>query len=373
MSSSSIIDFRPSHLLLNPNFDGYKLSLDPVPILKSELNVSPRRIFTSDDQYTFLHAKLFSLHNHLIHDPWLEYSCYFIDENWTVQNIRYDTTTGKLGSVKAVHKISKPNTNSGVYNASLSFVSEKFCVFADGCGGLKVFNTGDRYRVEEWKTIFCDTIFENLTPFVIQDARWEIINNIHQIQCLLLSIQQNNDNEDEKFETILDWITIKRDAQTNNWSKSHVRQLKGKTLPEYCVLEPKCNGILISADRLFEFSFDNENPIEQPKDEPPKDEINGQSDQNEKKPELNWTQSDEDVTIRFSIPHETNKQDIKVICDGANLQVRHKNEALLNSELFQGVDKDLTTWNLVSSQLTASCLLIEIIFQLFFFSIIPGK
>lgn len=348
MSSPAIIDFRPSHLLLNPNFDGYKLSLDPVPILKSELNTSPRRTFTTDDQYTFLHAKLFSLHNHLIQDPWQECSCYFIDENWTIQNIRYDTTSGRLGSVKAVHKLPKPNTGRGDYNASLTFVSEKFCVFADGCGGLKIFNTGDRYRIEEWKTIFSDTIHENPIPFVIQDARWEIINNVHQIQLLLLSIQQNDDNEDEKFETVLDWIAVKRDVQqSNNWTKFHLRQLKGKTLPEYCVLEPKCNGILMSADRKFEFSFDNENPIEQPKEEPPKEENN---DQNEKKPELNWTQSDEDVTIHFNIPHETDKQDIKVICDGTNLQVRHKSDALLNSELFQAIDKDLTTWNLVSLQ-----------------------
>lgn len=350
MSSPTIIDFRPSHLLLNPNFDGYKLSLDPVPILKTELNASPRRMFTSDEQYTFLHAKLFSLHNHLIHDPWMEYSCYFIDENWTIQNVRYDTTSGKLNSVKAVHKVPKPNTGHGDYNTSLTFVSEKFCVFADGCGGLKVFNTGDRYRIEEWKTIFSDTIFENPIPFVIQDARWEIINNVHQIQCLLLSIQQNNDDEDEKFEAVLDWIAIKRDAQTNSWNKSQLRQLKGKTLPEYCVLEPKCNGILISADRKFEFSFDNENPIEPPKNEASKEETNGKNDQDEKKSQLNWTQSDEDITIHFNIPLETNKQDIKVICDGVNLQVRHKNEALLNSELLQGVDKDLTTWNLVSFQ-----------------------
>lgn len=350
MSSSTIIDFRPSHLLLNPNFDGYKLSLDPVPILKTELNASPRRMFTSDEQYTFLHAKLFSLHNHLIHDPWLEYSCYFIDENWTIQNVRYDTTSGKLSLVKAVHKVSKPNTGRGDYNASLTFVSEKFCVFADGCDGLKVFNTGDRYRIEEWKTIFSDTIFENPIPFVVQDARWEIINNVHQIQCLLLSIQQNNDKEDEKFEAVLDWVAIKRDAQTNSWTKSQLRQLKGKTLPEYCVLEPKCNGILMSADRKFEFSFDNEHPIETPKDEASKEETNAQNDQDGTKPQLNWTQSNEDVTIHFNIPLETNKQDIKVICDGAILQVRHKNEAFLNAELLQGVDKDLTTWNLVSFQ-----------------------
>lgn len=346
MSSPALIDFRPSHLLLNPKFDGYKLSLDPVPVLKTELAVPPRRKFTNDDQYTFLHAKLFSLHNHLVRDPWLENSCYFLDENWTIQNVRYDTTTGKLSSVQAVHKIPRPNTGAGDFNSSLIFVSEKFCLFADGCGGLKLFNTGDRYRVEEWKTVFADSALENAVPFIIQDARWEIINGVQQIQCLLLSVQQAHENQDDKFEAVLDWVVVKKDSQSNTWSKAHVRQLKGKTLPDYCVLEPKCNGILISADRKFEFSFDNENPIEV--EEPPAKEGNAKGDEGENGQQFNWTQSDEDVTIVFDIPQDTDKQSIKVICDGSNLQVRLKNDALLNAVLFQKVDKDLTTWNLVS-------------------------
>lgn len=339
----SLLDFRPSHSLLNPHFDGYKLSLEPVPILKAEINAAPRRTFTNDNQYTFLHAKLFSLHNHLIGDPWLEYSCYFTDENWTLQNVRYDTTAGKLSSVKAVHKLPKPNARDGDYNTSMVFVSEKFCVFGDGCGGLKLFNTGDRYRIEEWKAIFSDTMLENSIPFVIQDARWEIINNVHQIHLLLLSVQQKND-VDEKFQVVLDWLIIKRDSQSNGWSKSHVRQLKGDTLPEYCVLEPKCNGILLSADRMFEFSFDEENPLDPPSDE----EVAVEDNQNESKfSNFNWTQSEEDVTILFNIPKETNKQDIKIICDGVKLQVRHQNDFLLDAELFQNVDNDLTTWSLV--------------------------
>lgn len=347
MGSPAIIDFRPSSLLLNPNFDGYKLSLEAVPILKTELNTTPRRMFTSDDQYTFLHAKLFSLHNHLFQDPWLEYSCYFVDENWTIQNIRYDTATGKLGSVKSVQKITKPNTGRGDFNASLFFVSEKFCIFGDGCGGLNLFNTGDRYRNEEWKTVFSDRILDNSIPFIIQDARWEIINNVHQIQCLLLSIQQKSDSSDEKFEVVLDWIKVQRDAQSNNWNKLHVRQLKGSALPEYCILEPKCNGLLLSADRTFEFTFDNEHPIEPP--EPPKQDDNSTESPNDTKSlDFNWTQNDEDITIAFNIPYETNKQDIKIVCDGNNLHVLFKHDTLLNAELFQKVDNDLTTWNLVS-------------------------
>lgn len=341
MHSPAIIDLRPSHLLLNPNFDGYKLSLEPIPILKTELSTSPRRLFTSDDQYSFLHAKLFSLHNHLFRDPWLPYSSYFVDDKFTIQNIRYDTSIGKLNSVKAVHKVPRPQSKVGDYNPSLVFVSETYCVFSDGCGNLNVFNTGDRYRIDEWKTIFSDSILSDSMPFILRDARWEIIDNVQQIQCLLVSVQRKTDAEDEKFETVIDWIVIRKETESNNWNKSLVRQLKGNALPEYCSLEPKCNGILLSGDRNFEFNFDAENPIELVE----KIEGNGEVKDGDK--QFVWTQSEEDVTIQFNTHRESTKHDFKVICDGSKLNVRYKNDSLIDVELFDAIDNDLTTWSLV--------------------------
>lgn len=345
-SSASIIDLRPSPLLLNSNFDGYKLSLEPIPILKTELPAAPRRLFTSDDQYSFLHAKLFSLHNHLFRDPWLPYSSYFVDDNFNIQNVRYTTETGKLNNVKVVHKISKPNSRAGDYNASLHFVSESFCVFADGCGNLSIFNTGDRYRIDEWKTVFTGTILENSESFVIQDARWEIIDSVQQIQCLLLSVQRKSDSDDEKFEAVIDWAVITKGAEANNWKTSVVRQLRGNAIPEYCSLEPKCNGILLSADRAFKYTFDTEHPIDEATEEESETAETETADDNNKK--FAWSQSEEDVTIQFKTSREAAKHEFTVICDGTKLNVRHKTEALLEVELFGQIDNDLTTWSLVS-------------------------
>lgn len=348
MSLPAIIDLRPSGLLLNPHFDGYKLSLDPVPVLKTELITSPWRVFTSDDQYSFLHAKLFSLHNHLFRDPWLSYSSYFIDEKWIIQNVRYDNSIGKLNAIKAVHKLSKPNVTNEKYNASIRFVSEKYCVFSDGCGSLKIFTTGDRYRYDEWKTIYSDTIFTDSIPFVIQDARWEIMNGIQQIHCLLLSVQRNEKTENEKYETFIDWVVIKKSDEATKWSQHHVRQMKGNAVPEYCQLEPKCNGLLLSADRKFEFTFDSENPIETPVIESNELKDSERLDDNSIDAKVYaWNQTDEDICIQFNISRDVDKSNIKVICDSIKLQVRCKDNLLLDSDLFQAVDNESTTWNLV--------------------------
>lgn len=61
-----IIELRPDSKLLKSNFDGYKLSLEPIPILKLENISKPHQVAAdSATEYSFLHSSLFQLHNHL--------------------------------------------------------------------------------------------------------------------------------------------------------------------------------------------------------------------------------------------------------------------------------------------------------------------
>lgn len=361
MDLPEIIQLRPRHNLVNPNFDGYKLSLDPIPILKLELAASPRRVFTDEDQYSFLHAKLFSLHNHLFRDPWLPYSSYFIDDNWTIQNIRYDDTAGQIQPIRSVFKIGKPPAGAGDYNPSLVFVSEKYCAFSDGCGGLKIIDTGDRYRSEEWKGVFSEVIFDDSSRFLIQDARLEIRDGIRQIHCLLVSVQKAGDSG---FESVIHWFFIEKDANENKWKKTQVKQLKGKSLPDYCVLEPKSDGILLSSDHAFKFVTDSENPVLESVESG-----NNKSDDEkalENGSKFTWKQTDEDVIIQFNINQDFNKSDIKVICTGRKINVSYMNQNLLDAELYGNIDNDLTTWNLVSIDESKVIEHFAINFKLFF-------
>lgn len=340
MSSPAIIDLLPNTSLLNSNFDGYKLSLDPIPVLKTPLSTAPKRVFTTDDQYTFQHAKLFSLHNHLFRDPWLSDSAYFLDDNRTIQNIRYTSSTGKLTPIKAVHKIPKSPSSPEVYNASLQFISERHCVFSDGCGDLRIFDTSDRFRNDEWKTLFSDSVLDEKHPFIIQDARWETVDGIPNIHCLLLSVQRGKSSEQDKFHAIIDWVVVKKES--NTWTKQHVRRLTGTSLPEYCQFEAKCNALLISAESHFDFTFDAINPIVKESDDMNVDDTLA-DDTNQ----FVWNQADEEVYIHFDTPRDTTMQTVKVLCDGGKLAVWLKEKLLLDGDLLQAVDKDLTTWNLV--------------------------
>ena len=89
-----IIELRADPKLLKSNFDGYKLSLDPIPILRLEDVPLPYRITPnlSAGEYSEKHVSLFQLHNHLVSDPWLNNTAYYFDVSSSVQKINYDVS-----------------------------------------------------------------------------------------------------------------------------------------------------------------------------------------------------------------------------------------------------------------------------------------
>lgn len=90
-----IIELRADPKLLKSNFDGYKLSLDPIPILRLENVPIPYRITPnlSAGEFSEKHSSLFQLHNHLVNDPWLSNTAYYFDVSSSVQKIHYDVST----------------------------------------------------------------------------------------------------------------------------------------------------------------------------------------------------------------------------------------------------------------------------------------
>lgn len=129
------------------------------------------------------------------------------------------------------------------------------------------------------------------------------------------------------------------------WNRAESKQLRGKSLPEYCVLEPKCNAVLLSSDQKFEFTVDTEHPIVF---DVPSTDSKANGDENGGV-NFSWTQTDEDIIIHFTIPRDCSKNDIKIVCNGTKVHALHKNDSLLDAELYEKIDNDLTTWNLVNT------------------------
>lgn len=333
-----LFELRPDRSLLNPDFNGYKLSLDKIPVLKKEFDTSVDRVLPNNEQYSLLHAKLFGLHNHLYTDHFDQQNAvYFIDRLWNVQKISIDQMTGRLNDIKKVWEIPQRNERkSGHYNVSVYFTSENIAVLSDGAGTLHVLNTGNRCENTTWQLLFSDEVLDSDKGFIIQDAVLKKNENSqNELHCVLIHIEPG-DNSD-RFSTIVSWITL-NEMSDNNWGEVSMRVLKASGGFYYCALESNCKFIYIASEKPFKFILDSENPITETKKiatlEVPKI--------------YTWIQSEDDIVVRFNANSNCDKKDFVISAKPTSILVKYKDTILLQGELNHRIDAQLTTWNIAN-------------------------
>ena len=334
-----IIELRPDSKLLKANFDGYKLSLEPIPVLRVENISKPHQVSANlSSEFSFLHSSLYQLHNHLVADPWLHNTAYYFDSSSSIQKIQYDSNTGKLKPVQPVFRCAiKTDKSAGVYNVDFKFISEKFAVVSDGIGTLKIIETGDRQKNDEWKSI---QTFEPLdgTGFIIQEAKFVIEKGEKLIHCLLLHIEQ----VDGKFLNFVEWITFKQNEGAKSWEIQARRTIQGKGSLYYLSLDPKCKSIVYSSNHEYKFSLDTVNEIIEEAVVPEIENL--QVDETESS--FKWMQDGEDITVNFNTIPDVTKDMFKVKCESNRVEVTVNGKTLMNSDLFGEIETDLTTWSL---------------------------
>ena len=88
-SSSKMESLRPNRDLLDPNFEGYKLSIDPLNLSSTTLVSAVNDIQLRDELLISLqHMRALGNLNHLVLDSWTGGKTevvYFVDENFEVQ------------------------------------------------------------------------------------------------------------------------------------------------------------------------------------------------------------------------------------------------------------------------------------------------
>ncbi|KAK3912429.1 NudC domain-containing protein 1 [Frankliniella fusca] len=339
-----LVDLRPDVKLLDSSFDGYKLSLEPVPIKRSALLSKPDSITPSADQFSFLHTKLFGLHNKLYCDPWTE-NVYYIDEKWKILCFDSDISPGMDSQFAEVWEVpSHHERQPGHYNLSISFASPDLVVIADGAGTLHIVNTGDRLlKNRNWDVAFsCEPIGEQ-KGFVILNSQYYC----GELHCLLLHISEQeiegSDGKKSKFASVVDWITIEGEPSQQNWGLKTMRQLVGGGSIDFACLEPSCTALFVASDRPLKFTSDSENPVAEVK---PDKKV-------ELKPQIvfSWLQKGDDITVNVPVADDVSKADIKVTATPLSLQISIRGKVVLEGALHQRVDSDLTCWTLSSGKL----------------------
>ncbi|XP_078338907.1 nudC domain-containing protein 1-like isoform X2 [Crassostrea virginica] len=320
-----------------------------------------RLAFTSlsQDQYSYHHAKLFGIHNHLYSDPWNTDCVFFIDNCWGVlQAVSTDTSIFISGQVG---QIPDRNTQSSVtdrLSASMCFVSEELVVLCDGAGKVHVCCTGDRNSSQQWKVLFSNEPLENKTPFVLIDAVLHSIDSVYKLQCLCVHVIDCDAEQKDKFKsthiTVIEWITFSS-GDKNTWVYERSRRLYGRRPFDYAALTKDGLALIVGAEGEFVFEYDSMKPV---RDEEPMETASNEQDK--KEPEYTWSQNTEEITALFTLPSGLTKADIYYTLSHDYIDFGIKNgKHLLKGQLYGDVEVETSTWTIQNQRVELNLTKVE--------------
>ncbi|XP_078543003.1 nudC domain-containing protein 1 [Lissotriton helveticus] len=329
-----------NRMLLDPKFESYKLSLDPLPCYTLQLDSAVAEVKLRDDQYTLDHMRAFGMYNYLHYDSWYQDRVYFVDQLGKVLNLHVtlETTLGKPNEVfRLPTDVTACDTR---LCASMHFPSSSWATLSDGAGRLYLIRTGSRETssLEKWEIMFNQELGD---PFIVVHSVSFMKSDCHTVEVLLLRIEKDeSDLEGSGFHVALEWVTI---AHANNsddgkYEILHRRVLHGKSVPHYAAIESVGNGLMIASYKPFSFIPDEGSHINE------SEEVKMEADEN-KAPVYTWQQTAEDSTVLVVLPEESTKEDIKVTFSPSRIDLQFKGvPSFLNGPLHAAIDHESSTW-----------------------------
>ncbi|KAM9100746.1 nudC domain-containing protein 1 isoform X1 [Sarcophilus harrisii] len=337
MEVAANCSLRVKRPLLDPRFEGYKLSLEPLPCYQLELDSAVAEVKLRDDQYTLDHMRAFGMFNYLHCDAWNQDNIYFVDQLGRIMNLSVTLDTA-LGKPREVFRLP---TNLTAYDnrlcASLHFTSSTWVTLSDGTGRLYLIGTGERGNgtSEKWEIVFNEDLGE---PFVILHSISIIKSGDHSITTLLLRVEKEElDRKGSGFYVSLEWVTISKiNKEIQKYEITERKVLHGKSVPHYAAIEPDGNGLMIASCKSFRFVHDEKQSEENKED--------NLTDNNKAEPLYYWQQTEEDLTIIIQLSENISKEDIEVRFSPDHISIALKKQPCLEGKLYSSVDHESSTW-----------------------------
>jgi hypothetical protein len=309
-------EFRPQQKLLNSNFDGYRLTLDPLAqyTLKFDENIHVQKDFQlGNDLYSYNSIKGFQSLNQLYMNPWNNSNdLYFFDQNHSIQQINLSTTESLSHLQPPINVYQLPKN---ALNGSMIFLSDSLVLLCDGRSKVFLLNTNN----SKWKLLYEKDFDEFLTsPVRLLHA----VNHEGSIHAILGSIQT---------ECQLFWVSFTMDS-SNQINLTRRRILNGKKWPDFVAIESNGQGLYVAAEGLYKFTFDSLIEIK-----PEESSSNPVLEKIESTLHYIWYQTHS--TIEIEIDSKTaDSQQWSVNIESDHLKCSLNETILINAKLFDHID-----------------------------------
>jgi hypothetical protein len=336
--------------LIDPNFGGYKLSLEAVAKSTEALGPEQRPAHRQPGpaQYGFLHAKLFGEHNHLVSDPWGE------AVHWVAAG--GEVCRGGQGGVAEVWRLPEGEAGGeGRYNARLLFLGETVAAVSDGLGMLYLLDTGPRGQAA-WSLLFQGDVcgrgraFQVAGGMVLPAGGLEVVLHYVEQRDKVEGAGLPGGGEGSDFLNCFDWISLV--PGPGGLMMERVRRVA--TLGGVnCVAVVEGEGgeprLVLSAEKAATIVFDSMNPIEEVEEVVP---VNSREEAAEGAPVFYWSQlGGEDLEV-WVYAGEVVRSLVKVTVEGRLLVVEVRGAELVRGQLAAAVEQDSWTWSLEGGKLS---------------------
>ena len=334
IADMSAVQLTKDRDLLDPNFSGYKLSLESVSVSSVEVSASSAAEHQQpgSGEYGYLHAKLYGEHNHLTVDPWAG-GVFWVSRTGDVVSLTQ-------GRASTVWEGGRADTGPR-YNSNLVFIGRSEAVVSDGRGRLHIIHTGDRSRGSSsvWRTVFSDLVCGKDRPFLVVTGEFRETGDSKVVEVV---VQYVEEVEGEGFRNVLEWISFCQAG--SSLVMDRVRRVVTKGGVNTAALVQ--GRLVISAEKQPKLVFDSMAGLDEVTDA----ELELATDPGERKAKFYWRQSEEDVEVWCYGGEGVSKTSVEVSL-AHRLEVSVCGQSLLAGELCGPVESDSWTWTLEGGKL----------------------
>jgi len=348
--------------LINVNFEGYKLSLDSLPMYKLDLASGLDMALVTDDQYSYQYLKAFGNHNHLFSDAWNSQYVWFVDKTWTIYRAEMiqESKRLKVDSCYTIGEAASKRLISGRLNVTLCFASKHYAVVSDGTGWLYLVFTGDRSALSAWKECGrCEPLGAGVGFTVIDsvEQKCEEAGSVIDVVCLHVDKKSLDASHGMKnthvlssdFITKLQWITLSTNAACS-FNMSRLRTIECTSCPQFVAIHHNASRLIVITDKTLKFIHDSVKAIVTPS-------LPNEFCIEQQEKAYTWSQREEEVTVTFHLSSHgaLTKSHIDFTLDTRHLQVNLNKEndsvVLISGNLFDVVSVQDSTWTLTDNNI----------------------
>ncbi|PRD32175.1 UNVERIFIED_CONTAM: NudC domain-containing protein 1 [Trichonephila clavipes] len=351
----AIMDLKVNRDMLDIKFEGYKLSLDPIPVLKQPVVDGVRCCELSSEDYSYLHTRMALLHNYLFQDPWSQNSVFYINERLRVMWTSLGED-GRLNSPRCIWNVPIDATGSHS-NITISFPGAEWAVLCNGRKNLHILYTPSRSAGEPW--MCCHTYdMEISTSSYLLHSVHRTIPGSQQIDCIVATVEHKSKLPDDvsfpdcyTFVSVLEWISFTCGQNNQIWTTKRTRKLVSSTFPEYAAIDSIGDAVCVVSQNNFKCYFDSEGMVNSNIDTIEKEP---------KPPKYTYVQTPEDITVYFRVPENLKKSDFQIIFHAQYMEILVQGKCVISGDLANYIDHGACTWILDGNKLEVILYKVEI-------------